>query len=353
VVASAVGQAAVAGAGSARHFAVRYGVAAAFGLLAGAAAIRLGPQRLLRWAPALFAVALVANLAVFVPGIGVRAAGASRWLHVGFVTGNPAPFLIVALGLLIAASRSDTSDGARSAFTRPELIAVLALMAVLLLAAEPDFSSAAVALCVAFAALAGGGVAGRRLVPAAALLLIALGLGASRFGYVGNRVHGFLAPERDRRGKGFEVLELAKAKAKAERTDTVGLGRGAARRHLSSPASDYAYAVVSEELGARGTVGIAVAWLAIAAGVVLVARGAARNAGVRGGALAAGTALLAPAGLHVAVCRGWLPIIGVSMPFVSYDPVLTVASGAEIGFLAAVALARGPGSEASSPGGTA
>jgi hypothetical protein len=43
----------------------------------------------------------------------------------------------------------------------------------------------------------------------------------------------------------------------------------------------------------------------------------------------------------------------VSMPFVSYDPVLTVASGAEIGFLAAVALARGPGSEASSPGGTA
>jgi hypothetical protein len=47
----------------------------------------------------------------------------------------------------------------------------------------------------------------------------------------------------------------------------------------------------------------------------------------------------------VAVCRGWLPIIGVSMPFVSYDPVLTVVSGAEVGLLAAVVLAR-PGARA-------
>ena len=48
--------------------------------------------------------------------------------------------------------------------------------------------------------------------------------------------------------------------------------------------------------------------------------------------------MLAPAALHVAVCRGWIPIIGVSMPLLSYDPALTVVSGAELGLLAAVAL---------------
>jgi len=335
LVASAPRHAPTAGAGAAHHFAVRNGIALGLALVAGAACFRLGPRRLLRAAPALFVVALCANAAVFVPGIGVRAAGASRWLHLGPFTGNPAALLIAGVGLLVAASRS---EGARGAAAKPELVAVFALIAVLLLAAEPDFSAAAVALCVAFAALAGGGVSGRRLVPAAALLLLALGLGASRFGYVGKRVHGFLAPERDRRGTGFEVLELARTKAEASATG-VGLGHGAARRHLFSPASDYAFAVVGEELGVVGALGVAVAWVAIAGGLVIATR-AARDPDARAAALAAGTALIAPAGLHVAVCRGWLPIIGVSMPLVSYDPVLTVASGLEIGLLVAVALAR-------------
>jgi cell division protein FtsW (lipid II flippase) len=44
--------------------------------------------------------------------------------------------------------------------------------------------------------------------------------------------------------------------------------------------------------------------------------------------------------LHVAVCRGWLPIIGVTMPLLSYDPTLTVASGGSLGLLVAIALGR-------------
>jgi cell division protein FtsW (lipid II flippase) len=48
---------------------------------------------------------------------------------------------------------------------------------------------------------------------------------------------------------------------------------------------------------------------------------------------------VAPAALHIAVCQGWVPIIGVSMPLLSYDPAAAVAAGAEFGLLAAVALA--------------
>ena len=129
----------------------------------------------------------------------------------------------------------------RRQLASPPLALALALLAVLVLVAQPDFSAAAVALCVTFAALAGSGVAGRRLVPAAAVLLIALALGASRFGYVGDRIHGFLSPESDRRGHGFEVLALARAKANGA-AGAAGLGHGTGRRHLSSPASDYVFA---------------------------------------------------------------------------------------------------------------
>jgi cell division protein FtsW len=332
------------GLGAPTHFALRQiiGIALAAGL--GLLVVRIGVARLLRIAPALFAVALIATAAVFVPGIGVRAAGASRWLHIGPLSGSPAPFLIGATGLLMAAW-SGAPDGSerrtRWRFASRPLALALALIAVLVLVAQPDFSAAAVALAVTFAALAGSGVAGRRLVPAGVVLVIALALGASRFGYVGGRIHGFLSPQSDRRGHGFEVLALARAKASGA-SAPAGLGHGAGRRHLSSAASDYVFAIVHEELGRPGAWGVVAAWAAILAGAVMTTRSAAGDARRRGAAAACAVALLAPATLHIAVSRGWMPIMGVTMPFLSYDPALTVASGGEIGVLAAIALARDP-----------
>jgi len=328
-----------AGLGAATHFALRQGIGLGLAILLALAVVRVGADRALRAAPALFAVALLATVAVFIPGIGVRAAGASRWLRLGPLSASPAPFLIAALGLLLA--HRSRPEG--RAATHPLALALgLALIATLVLVAQPDFSAAAVALAVAVAALAGGGAAPRRLVPAALLLLLALGAGASRFGYVGGRVHGFLAPERDRRGKGFEVLALARANANAA-AGGVGLGHGTGRRHLSSPVSDYVFALVGEELGRRGAFAVLGAWCAIGIGAALTVAAARGEPGRRAAAAACGVALLAPAALHVAVCRGWLPIIGVSMPLVSYDPALTVTSGGELGLLAAIALPRREG----------
>jgi cell division protein FtsW len=209
------------------------------------------------------------------------------------------------------------------------------------MALEPDFSAAATTLVVGFATVAAAGrIPARRLVPVAALLLALLAGGALRSAYVDNRIRGFVSPQTDPRGKGFEVLALAHAKAAAD-AGPAGLGHGRARRRLSSPASDYAFALVGEELGRTGAWAVLTCWAAIAAGVLWAAQGAVRRHDVGGRALAAGlgTALLVPAALHVAVCRGWLPIIGVSMPLLSYDPGLTVTSGAELGLLAAVASA--------------
>jgi len=184
-----------------------------------------------------------------------------------------------------------------------------------------------------------------------AVLRVALALGASRVGYVGGRIQGFLSPEKDRRGHGFEVLTLARSKASGA-AGAVGLGHGVARRHLSSPASDYVFAIVAEELGWPGAWAVIGAWAAITAGAGLAARATA-DGRRRAVAAACTAALLAPAALHIAVCRGWTPIVGVTMPFLSYDPALTVASGGEIGALVAVALAAPPAAPAAPDGLTA
>lgn len=344
IVASAGSRPGPPGLGAANHYAVRQAIGIVVGGALGWVVVRVGVERVLRAAPALFLAALIATAAVFVPGIGVRAAGASRWLRLGPLSGNPAPFLIGATGLLVAAwgnHGAASGAGARWPFASRPLALALSLLAVLVLVAEPDFSAAAVALCVTFAALAGTGVAGRRLVPVAGVVLIALALGASRFGYVGGRIHGYLSPESDRRGAGFEVLALARAKASGA-AGPAGLGHGAARRHLSSPASDYVFAIVNEELGRRGAWAVVAAWVAIAAGATLATRSAKSDPRLRGVAAACAAALLTPAALHIAVCRGWMPITGVTMPFLSYDPALAVASGGEIGVLVAIALVRAP-----------
>jgi cell division protein FtsW len=342
VVIAAAQPSAAGGARAPLHFASREVFALVLAALVAIASAQLGPRRLLRAAPAIFASALAAALAVFAPGIGVHAAGASRWLHVGPFSGNPAPLLVAATALLVAAWAAPARIGL-AAFSsaadraRRVLAVGLGVFAVFTFVAQPDFSTAAITAVVVLAALAGGGVDGGRLAPAAGVALVVLLVIASRFGYVNGRVTGFLAPESDRRGKGFEVLALARAQAAATPTG-VGLGRGTTRHRLSSPGSDYVFAVVTEELGDRAALGVAGAWLAIGVGALLTARRA-RDLRLRAGALGAGAAALAPAALHMAVCRGWVPIIGVSMPLLSYDPAATVAAGAELGFIAAVALA--------------
>ncbi|MES1208091.1 MAG: FtsW/RodA/SpoVE family cell cycle protein, partial [Pseudomonadota bacterium] len=326
-----------------QHFAWRQGIGLGVGVALGATAAWLGTARLLAAAPKIFVVALVAAAAVFVPRVGVLAAGARRWVHLGPISGSPSSLLAAAVVLWLAAAESGPAQrfatNATQVIRRRAVAVAGSLLAVLVMALEPDFSAAATTLVVGFATVtAAGRVPARRLIPVAALLLALLAGGALRSAYVDNRIRGFVSPERDPRGKGFEVLALAHANAAAGAGPT-GLGRGRSRHRLSSPASDYAFALVGEELGQTGAFAVLACWAAIGIGILWAAHAAARRHDVGGRALAAGlgTALLLPAALHVAVCRGWLPIIGVTMPLLSYDPGLTVVSGAEVGLLAAIA----------------
>jgi cell division protein FtsW len=339
VVASATAHQSTAAFGAPGHFVSRQVFALILAALVAIVFVELGPRRLLRAAPVIFATALLAAFAVFAPGVGVHAAGANRWIHLGPFSGDTAPLLTSAAAMLVAAwgAAAPALDEGGGARARLPLVIGMAALAVLVFVAQPDFSAAAITAVVVLAGLAGAGVGGRKIVPAAAATALLLALLASRFGYVTNRVDGFLAPQADRRGKGFEVLELARAQARATPTG-VGLGHGVARRRLSSPGSDYVFAVVTEEMGRLAAGGVAAAWGAIGLSAVLAARGT-REPRLRAAALGAGAAALAPAVLHIAVCRGWVPIIGVSMPLLSYDPVAAVAAGADLGLIAAVALA--------------
>lgn len=355
LVGSATAQRAAAAYGDPGHFAVRQAAALVMAAAACGVTALLGAARLLQAAPLLFGASAVTAAAVFAPGLGVRAAGAHRWLHVGPYSFAPAPLVALGVALLVSAwgrpaprpglptdaSGPLPTDGAgRLVRSRRRRAGALALAAgvILLLVAEPDFSAALVAGLAVVAALAGLGLGGRRLGPAALVVALVLAVVASRFGYVSGRMRGFFAPERHARGSGYEVLALERSAAATTATGA-GLGHGQARRRLSSPGSDYVYAVIREELGDLGGGAVLGAWALVACAAALASRGKADRR-MRALALGSGMALVAPAALHMAVCTGLLPIIGVSMPLVSYDPAATMAAGAEIGILASLLGAR-------------
>src|SRR5262249_50035826 len=73
VVASATARQGAATFGTPAHFAVRQVAALAVAAALALVVARAGPERLLRAAPPIFVAALLGALAVFVPGVGVRA----------------------------------------------------------------------------------------------------------------------------------------------------------------------------------------------------------------------------------------------------------------------------------------
>ena len=150
--------------------------------------------------------------------------------------------------------------------------------------------------------------------------------------YRARRLTAFLDPEADALGSGFQVLQSLIAVGSGGIT---GLGLGGSLQklyYLPHPHSDFVYAIVCEELGMVGGLGL------LAAFGVFVWRGV--RAGLEapdrfGSYLAWGiTALIATQALfHVSVSLALLPTKGIPLPFISYGGSSLVSTLAACGIL--------------------
>jgi cell division protein FtsW len=77
-----------------------------FGVIGGAIALFLASnvyyRHLRKYAFYIFLLSLLATLAVFVPGLGMTHAGATRWLDLGFTTVQPSEFLKLGFVIYLA-----------------------------------------------------------------------------------------------------------------------------------------------------------------------------------------------------------------------------------------------------------
>lgn len=299
-----------------------------------------------RAAPWLFAGTAVLLVVVLTPGLGHRVNGAQRWIRFGGLSLQPSEFAKLTIPLYVCwglerVRRRRPWSGQLSALRqrlRELLVAAPIALVLGLVLVEPDLGTAAFL----------GGVAGVSLflmrwplwcflLSGAAAAPVVVGAALLR-PYQLQRLAGFAAGWQDLSAAPYQVQQSLTTLG-AGGWSGVGLGRGWQKlSFLPEANTDFVFAVVGEELGLVGTLGLLGLWAGIyCCGMRLFA--AARQGEFES---AAGRALLiqlvAQAGVNIAVVAALAPPKGIAHPLISYGGSSLVASLLALGLV--VSLSR-------------
>lgn len=305
----------------------------AVGFLVMAVAFRMRPGQLERLAFPLLAVSFVLVMLVFVPGLGVEAGGARRWLKLWPSTFQPSELVKLAMVIFLArfVSMPEYRTDRFVYFLIP--VAVMGVFQAVFLM-QPDFGGAVSLGVLTLAMLFLAGVR----IKFVAYLLAAIGPVAVKLllePYRLERITTFLNPWQDPQGRGFQLVQSFLALGRGGFTG-VGLGRSRQKLDfLPEVHTDFIFSVIGEELG------FVVVFAVVALFAFLFLRGVRIAAGARDGFvyhLSFGLSMMVAlqALVNFFVVTGLAPTKGLPIPFLSYGGSSLLVNMAAVGILLGV-----------------
>lgn len=275
---------------------------------------------------------------VLVPGVGVGANGATRWLGAGSLRIQPSE--LAKLAIIIWSARWLAMDRNHDVIRedprvlRPVLLALGGLAVLLLL--QPNLGTLIITAGAIGAVIFVSGASLARLTAWGVLGFSAAAVAALSADYRRARVLAFLDPWADPANTGYQTIQSLVGIAGGGLT---GVGLGASRAKwgfLPYAHTDFIFAIIAEELGLIGAV--TVLGLLAALGYFGI-RAALRAPDTFGMLLAAGitTWFVLQAVVNIGAVVGLLPITGVPLPFVSYGGTSLVVNLLAMGVLLSVA----------------
>jgi cell division protein FtsW len=258
--------------------------------------------------------------------------GARRWIPLGVTMLQPSELLKVALVLLLAHQLARKSEKAGDPERALVPVVVFTALAAGVVVLQPDLGTAAcyVMLCAVLLWLAGARARWFLFGALATLpVLAALLLSAD---YRRARLLSFLKPEADPLGAGFQAIQSLIAVGAG---GWFGNGLGGSRQKLfflPFPHTDFIFAIVGEELGFVGAVGLVICFGIVAWRGLRAAR---RAPDAFAGFLAAGATamIVVQAAINLSVVLALVPTKGIPLPFVSYGGSSLVASWIAAGLI--------------------
>lgn len=293
-------------------------------------ASRLNVSILERYAVHLLVISFVLLTLVFIPGIGVTAGGATRWIRLWPSTFQPSEFVKLAMVIFLAryVSRPEYRTDSYRSFLFP--IGIMAIFQVLILK-QPDFGSA---MSLAFLTLAMLYLSGTRLRYLASLGLLAvpvivmLCMKPYRF----QRITCFFDPWKEPQGCGFQLVQSFIAFGSGGIT---GLGIGGSKQklaYLPESHTDFIFSIIGEEFGLLGAVVVVCLFAVLFVKGVSLANRSKDDFIYH---LAMGLTLMVSlqALINFAVTVGLVPTKGLPLPFVSYGGSSLLINMAAVGML--------------------
>lgn len=289
-------------------------------------ASRIDYHRWFRLAVPLLVATLVLLCAVFLPGIGVGALGANRWINVGLFVFQPAELAKLTLVIYLAAWFSHTEKGRIGAFL------LLVAMIVGLVVAEPDLGTALIILTTAVVVyfLSGSPLWHfLALIPITLISVVALAVASP---YRMRRIMTFLSPQTDPLGASYQIRQALLALGSG---GLFGIGIGKSRQkyeYLPEANTDSIFAIVGEEIGFLGASVVVALFLFLVWRAFRIARRAPDTFG-RYLALGIASWIGIQTAINLSAMVALIPLTGVPLPLISYGGSSLILTLAALGIL--------------------
>lgn len=312
------------------------GLGLGLGFLALIFARTISLTHIKRFAPYIYAVTVLFTALVFVPDIGLRANGATRWIDLGFTTVQPAEFLkigfVIVLAWWLASHTQQLANPKKGLFP---FIAMFTAPAILLLA-QPNTSMLLLLLATGMVMYFAAGAPWRDFGILAIGAILAIGILILIRPYVLERFKTFIDPSANSLSSGYQIQQSLIAIGSGGLFGR-GFGQGVGKfNYLPEPNGDSIFAVFAEEIGFIGAILLLALFIALAARGIVIA-GNSRD--LFGGCLALGFSLIIilQAFINISAMLGIIPLTGLPLPFISHGGTALVAVLIMCGFILNVA----------------
>ena len=286
------------------------------GLIAFYMALRMPVSLMRRLAFPGFVITIIMLVLVLIPGIGKEANGSRGWFVVAGFSMQPSELAKIAFliwGAHILAARRLEHASLREMLFPLVPGAVLALFLIVL---QPDLGQTVSLGIILLGLLWYAGLPLRVFVSSLVAVMLSAAVLAVSEGYRSDRVQSWLNPGADSQGSGYQARQARYALANGGIFGD-GLGQGTAKwNYLPNAHNDFIFAIIGEELGFVGAVGLLLLFGLFAYTGMRIAR---RSADPFLRLLTATTTLwvLGQVFINVGYVVGLLPVTGLQLPLIS------------------------------------
>ncbi len=280
-----------------------------------------------------FAVTIVLLVLVLVPGIGTESNGTRGWFVVAGLSMQPSELTKIAFAIwgahLLAARRMERAS------LKEMLVPLVpaALIALMLIVIQPDLGQTVSMGIILLALLWYAGLPLKVFLSSLLSVMVAGAVLAVSEGYRSDRVRSWLDPSADAQGAGYQARQAKFALANGG-VFGEGLGQGTAKwNYLPNAHNDFIFAIIGEELGLVGAIGLLALFGLFAYTGMRIARRSA-DPFLR---LLSATATLWVIGqsfINVGYVIGLLPVTGIQLPLISAGGTSTATTLFMIGVIA-------------------